>query len=99
MLCHFYIDDNKNQPWSRENLGFDLDARDYKLLKYILGYILNSSSKWNPNVRGSFFKNPPDGIKKQMPLGKTNFLRYTTLLLGAKRFFNSKGPKIALCLC
>ena len=38
-------------------------------------------------------------IKKRTPLPKTNFLRYTTLLLGPKRFVHSKGPKIALCLC
>ena len=37
--------------------------------------------------------------KKWTPLPKTNFLRYTTLLLGPKRFVHSKGPKIALCLC
>ena len=36
--------------------------------------------------------------KKWTPLPKTNFLRYTTLLLGPKRFVHSKGPKIALCL-
>ena len=36
--------------------------------------------------------------KKWTPLPKTNFLRYTTLLLGPKRFIHSKGPKIALCL-
>ena len=38
-------------------------------------------------------------IEKRTPLPKTNFLRYTTLLLGPKRFVHSKGPKIALCLC
>ena len=38
-------------------------------------------------------------IEKRTPLPKTNFLRYTTLLLGSKRFGHSKGPKIALCLC
>ena len=37
-------------------------------------------------------------IKNQTSLWKTNFLRYTTLFLGPKRFVNSKGPKIALCL-
>ena len=37
--------------------------------------------------------------KKWTPLLKTNFLRYTTLLLVPKRFVLSKGPKIALCLC
>ena len=37
--------------------------------------------------------------KKWTPLPNTNFLRYTTLLLGPKRFVHSKGPKIALCLC
>ena len=37
--------------------------------------------------------------KKWTPLLRTNFLRYTTLLLGPKRFVHSKGPKIALCLC
>ena len=35
-------------------------------------------------------------IKNQTALWKTNFLRYTTLLLGPKRLVNSKGPKIAL---
>ena len=38
-------------------------------------------------------------IEKRTPLPKTNFLSYTTLLLGPKRFVHSKGPKIALCLC
>ena len=38
-------------------------------------------------------------IKNQTELWKTNFLRYTTLLLGPKGFVNSKGPKIAVCLC
>ncbi len=37
--------------------------------------------------------------KKWTPLPKTNFLSYTTLLLGPKRFVHSKGPKIAFCLC
>ena len=37
--------------------------------------------------------------KKWTPLQKTNFLGYTTLLLGPKRFVHSKGPKIALYLC
>ena len=36
-------------------------------------------------------------IKKQTPLFYSNFLGYTTLLLGLKRFFNSKGLKNALC--
>jgi hypothetical protein len=36
-------------------------------------------------------------IKKQSPLFYSNFLRYTTLLLGPKIFFNSKGIKNALC--
>ena len=38
-------------------------------------------------------------IKNRTALSSTNFLRHTTLLHGPKRFVNSKGPKIALCLC
>ena len=38
-------------------------------------------------------------IRYRTALWKTNFLKYTTFLLGPKRFVNSKGPKIALCLC
>ena len=36
--------------------------------------------------------------KKRTPLPKTNFLRYTTLLLDPKRFVHSKGPKNGICL-
>ena len=37
-------------------------------------------------------------IKNQTALWKTNFLRYTTLLLGPKRFLHSEGPKNVICL-
>ena len=66
------------------------------------------SSQMKSKRTGLFFQKSTRGcwacskihqIKKRTPLWKTNFLRYTTLLLGPKRFVNSKGPKIALCLC